>query len=67
MKAIVWEDATLGMTYKEVPIPDDMVDDVAEWRQHLIEAVADYDEKLVRKILRRSKYYYRRRSTRSDS
>ncbi|HOZ50695.1 MAG TPA: elongation factor G [Chitinophagaceae bacterium] len=50
MKAIVWEDATLGMTYKEVPIPDDMVADVAEWRQHLIEAVADYDEKLLEKF-----------------
>jgi elongation factor G len=50
MKAIVWEDATLGMTFKEVPIPDDMAEDVAEWRQHLIEAVADYDENLLEKF-----------------
>jgi elongation factor G len=51
MKAIVWEDATLGMTFKEVPIPDDMADDVAEWRQALIEAVADYDENLLEKFM----------------
>src|SRR4029077_9071198 len=28
MKGIIWEDETKGMTYKEVPIPDDMADDV---------------------------------------
>ncbi len=50
MKAMVWDDATLGMTFNEVPIPDDMVDDVKEWRQHLIEAVADYDDKLLEKF-----------------
>ncbi|MDB5223626.1 MAG: translation elongation factor, partial [Chitinophagaceae bacterium] len=50
MKGMVWEDATLGMTYKEVPIPEDMIDDVNEWRQHLIEAVADYDHALLEKF-----------------
>ena len=50
MKGMVWDDATLGMTYKEVPIPEDMVDEVNEWRQHLIEAVADYDHALLEKF-----------------
>jgi elongation factor G len=50
LKGIVWDDATQGMTFKEVPIPDDMKDDVAEWRQHLVEAVAEYDEKLLEKF-----------------
>ena len=50
MKGMVWEDATLGMTYKEVPIPEDMLEEVNEWRQHLIEAVADYDEHLLEKF-----------------
>lgn len=50
MKAMVWDDATLGMTFNEVPIPEDMVEDVNEWRQHLIEAVADYDDKLLEKF-----------------
>jgi elongation factor G len=50
MKAIVWDDATQGMTYHEIPIPEDMKDDVEEWRQHLVEAVAEYDEKLLEKF-----------------
>jgi elongation factor G len=50
MKGIIWEDETKGMTYKEVPIPEDMVDEVNEWRQYLIEAVAEYDEKLLEKF-----------------
>ncbi|MEO7961841.1 MAG: elongation factor G [Ginsengibacter sp.] len=50
MKGMVWDDATQGMTYKEVPIPEDMTEEVNEWRQHLIEAVADYDENLLEKF-----------------
>lgn len=50
MKAIVWDDATQGMTYTEVPIPDDMKEDVDYWRAQLVEAVADYDEKLLEKF-----------------
>ncbi|HLY70704.1 MAG TPA: elongation factor G [Puia sp.] len=50
MKGIIWEDETKGMTYKEVPIPADMLDEVKEWRQHLIEAVAEYDDKLLEKF-----------------
>ncbi|MEO7263849.1 MAG: elongation factor G [Ferruginibacter sp.] len=50
LKAMVWDEAGQGMTYNEVPIPEDMVEDVKEWRQHLIEAVADYDEKLLEKF-----------------
>ena len=50
LKAIVWDDATQGMTFEEVPVPEDMKEDVAEWRQHLVEAVADYDEKLLEKF-----------------
>ncbi|MEO6681944.1 MAG: elongation factor G, partial [Ginsengibacter sp.] len=50
MKAIVWDDATQGMTFEEIPIPEDMKADVAEWRQHLVEAVADYDENLLEKF-----------------
>src|SRR5690554_3848748 len=49
-KAMVWDDASFGMTYEEVEIPADMIDDVEEWRQHLVEAVADYDEALLEKF-----------------
>src|SRR4026209_1722838 len=50
LKGIIWDDETKGMTFKEIPIPEDMVEEVNEWRQHLIEAVADYDEKLMEKF-----------------
>ncbi len=50
MKGIIWDDATQGMTYKEVPIPDDMKEEVDHWRQYLVEAVAEYDDKLMEKF-----------------
>jgi elongation factor G len=50
MKAIVWNEHDQGMTYQEVPIPADMVDEVNQYRQELVEAVADYDEKLLEKF-----------------
>ena len=49
-KAIVWDDATEGKTYKEVPVPEDLVETVAEWRQKLVESVAEYDEALLEKF-----------------
>jgi elongation factor G len=49
-QAIVWHDATLGATFDIVPIPEDMVDEVREYRATLIEAVADYDENLMEKF-----------------
>ena len=49
-KAIVWNDETQGMTYDEVPIPEHLVDVVAEWREKLIESVAEYDDNLMEKF-----------------
>ncbi len=48
-KAIVWNEEDMGMTFKEIPIPDDLVDTVSEWREKLLEAVAEYDETLMEK------------------
>jgi len=48
-KAIVWNDHDMGMTYEEIPVPEDLVDVVAEWREKLLEAVAEYDESLMEK------------------
>jgi len=50
MKGIIWDDATQGMTYTEIPVPADMVEEANEWRQHLVEAVAEYDDKLLEKF-----------------
>lgn len=49
-KAIIWNEEDKGMTYEEVPIPEDLVDVVEEWRQKLVESVADYDEALLEKF-----------------
>ena len=50
MKGIIWDNETQGMTYKEIPIPEDMKEDVDHWRTQLIEAVAEYDDKLLEKF-----------------
>jgi elongation factor G len=48
-KALIWNEDDLGMTYKEIPIPEDMIDEVKEYREYLLEAVAEYDESLLEK------------------
>ncbi len=50
-QAIVWDDAGMGATYEVVDIPADMLDEVKEYRDILIEAVADYDENLLDKYM----------------
>lgn len=49
-RGIVWNEHDKGMTFTEVPIPEDMVDEVAEYREKLLEAVAGYDESLMEKF-----------------
>ncbi len=49
-KGIIWNEEDKGSTYKIVPIPDDIKDEVAEWRQKLIESVAEYDDHLLEKF-----------------
>ncbi|GAB4404772.1 MAG: elongation factor G [Bacteroidia bacterium] len=48
-KAIIWNEEDQGMTYKTIPIPEDLEETVAEWRGKLIEAVAEYDEGIMEK------------------
>lgn len=48
-KAIVWNEHDMGMTYEEIPIPEDLVDTVEEWRTVMIEAIAEYDDELLEK------------------
>lgn len=49
-RAIIWNEHDMGMTFKEVPIPEDMKEEVAQYREHLLEAVAEYDESLMEKF-----------------
>ena len=48
-RGMVWNEADQGMTWSEVPIPADLVDTVKEWRDKLIEAVAESDDTLMEK------------------
>jgi elongation factor G len=50
MKGIIWHMETEGMTFDEIPVPADMLEEVNHWRQNLIEAVAEYDDKLLEKF-----------------
>jgi elongation factor G len=49
-KAVIWNDADQGMTFNEIPIPEDLRETVAELRQQLIEEVAAYDDALLEKF-----------------
>jgi elongation factor G len=50
MKGVIWHMETEGMTFDEIPIPDDLLEEAKEWRAKLVEAVAEYDDKLLEKF-----------------
>lgn len=49
-KAIIWDDASHGMTYTEIPIPEDLKETVVEYRGKLIESVAEYNDEILEKF-----------------
>ncbi len=49
-RGIVWNEHDKGMTFTEVPIPDDLKEEALEWREKLLESVAEYDESLMEKF-----------------
>ncbi len=49
-KGIVWNEDDFGMTFKEVEIPADIIDDARKLRSELLEAVAEFDESLMEKF-----------------
>ena len=48
-RGMVWNEHDKGMTFQEVPIPDDMLEEATEWREKLLEAVAEFDDTLMEK------------------
>ncbi len=50
MKGIIWHMETEGMTFDEIEVPADLLEEANEWRGHLVEAVAEYDDKLMEKF-----------------
>jgi elongation factor G len=51
MKAVVWEESTLGAAYKVVEIEDELRDEAEEHRRTLVETIADTDENILEKYL----------------
>lgn len=49
-RGIIWNEHDKGMTFQEVPIPEDMKAEAHEYREKLLEAVAEYDETLIEKF-----------------
>jgi elongation factor G len=51
--ALAWDenDETLGKEYKKVAIPADMVDQVREYREKMIEGLAEVDDHLMEKFV----------------
>lgn len=50
-KAYAWEENTQGQVFVEIPIPEDIQDQVDECRLNLIEGVAEESEDLLEKFL----------------
>ena len=50
MKAIIWNDETMGAQYEETEIPADLLAEAEEWRGKMLEAVAECDDALMEKF-----------------
>ena len=48
-KGIVWNEEDQGMTFKEVEIPEDIIDEARKYRGQLLESVAEFDDTLLEK------------------
>jgi len=51
MKAILYNESSLGTHFEVGDIPNDMIEEAEKWRHHLIEETASYDELLLEKYL----------------
>jgi elongation factor G len=49
-RGIKWNEHDKGMTFEVVPIPEDMIEEATEYREKLLEAVADFDDTLMEKF-----------------
>ncbi|MBR3987407.1 MAG: elongation factor G [Bacteroidales bacterium] len=49
-KALVWDEDSNGQKFEEIPMPEDLKEIAAEYRQKLIEGVAEENEELMMKF-----------------
>ena len=50
MKAYYWHDETMGADYHTEDIPAELVDEANEWREKMLESIAEVDDKLMEKF-----------------
>jgi len=51
MKAIYWDDSSMGMSFEERDIPAEMQSACEEWREKMIESAAEANDELTEKYL----------------
>ncbi len=51
MKAFVYDDESLGASFVEVDIPEDLIPSALEYREKMLEAIADFDDEMMGKYL----------------
>ena len=51
MKQIIWEDESLGATFREEDVPSNLLDTAKEYREKLIETVAEVDDDIMEDYL----------------
>jgi len=51
MKALIWEGDDLGASFHEAPIPEDMVEMAAEWREKMLDMVVTADDEAMEAYL----------------
>ncbi len=49
MKAYFWHDETMGADYDEAEIPSDLLEEAREWREKMLETIAEFDDVLMEK------------------
>ncbi len=51
MKAVVWHDETLGAEFDTIEIPAELAEKAKEYRDKMIEAISEFDDKLFAKFI----------------
>jgi elongation factor G len=47
MKGVIWEDEALGANFKDIEIPEDMVEKAKEYREKMLEAAVELDDEVL--------------------
>jgi len=60
MKAIIWHEKGLGVTYNECEVPQELLGEATLYRENLLETVSEFDDSLMEKYVERSSLFTRK-------